>query len=79
MTCDLDKKVKTAFSNVETSRETMRESLKNLALHIKTSVFDEGLKRDLLDKIVKEKSELVCESVEKDTKQCVENLESVRT
>ena len=57
----------------------MRESLKSLALHIKTSVFDEGLKRDLLDKIVKEKSELMCESVEKDMKQCVENLESVRT
>ena len=33
---DLDKKVKTV-SNVETSRDTMRESLK-LGLHIKTSV-----------------------------------------
>ena len=57
----------------------MHESLKSLALHIKTSVFEEGIQIGLLDKIVKEKSELACESVEKATKQCLENLESVRT
>ena len=79
MTCDLDKKVKTAFSNVETSRDTMRDSLKRLVLHVKTNVFEEGIQIGLLDKIVKEKFEMVCESVEKDTKQCVENLEGVRT
>ena len=57
----------------------MRDSLKRLVLHVKTNVFEEGIQIGLLDKIVKEKFELVCESVEKDTKQCVENLEGVRT
>ena len=57
----------------------MHESLNSLTSHLKTSVFENGIQRDLLEKIVKEKSGMVCQNAEKDTKQCVENLENVRT
>ena len=57
----------------------MHESLNSLTSHLKTSVFENGIQRDLLENIVKEKSGMVCRNAEKDTKQRVENLENGRT